>query len=61
MIQFDASQRIGTLGGMALIVLMQIDSSEVIKTIVLAGIGGISSYLCTVVLKHLIIYLRKKF
>lgn len=61
MMQFDTSSRISTFSGMALILLMQIESEEVLKTIVLAGIGGISSYLFTVGLKFLISHFRKKF
>ncbi len=59
--QFDVSQRISAASGMALIVLMQIESDEVVKTIVLAAIGGVSSYLFTLVVKFLIFYFRKKF
>lgn len=54
--QFDVSQRISAASGMALIVLMQIESDEVVKTIVLAAIGGVSSYLFTLVVKFLIFY-----
>lgn len=59
--QFDDSQRISAASGMALIVLMQIESDEVVKTIVLAAIGGVSSYLFTLGVKFLIFYFRKKF
>lgn len=59
--QFDVSQRISAASGMALIVLMQIESDEMVKTIVLAAIGGVSSYLFTLVVKFLIFYFRKKF
>ena len=59
--QFDVSQRISAASGMALIVLMQIESDEVVKTIVLAAIGGVSSYLFTFGVKFLIFYFRKKF
>lgn len=59
--QFDVSQRISAASGMALIVLMQIESDEVVKTIVLAAIGGVSSYLFTLGVKFLIFYFRKKF
>jgi hypothetical protein len=60
MIYFDSSQRIGAFSGVALIVLMQIESGEVLKTIVLAGLGGISSYLFTLAVKFLLIRFRKK-
>ena len=58
---FDSAQRISALFGMTLIVLLQIRSEEVYKTIVLAGIGGLSSYLVTLGVKFLISYAKKKF
>ncbi len=61
MMQFDTAQRISAASGMTLIVLLQIQRDEVIKTIILAGVGGMASYLFTLVLKFLMIYLRKKF
>ena len=61
MMYFDSSQRISAFSGMALIVMMQIESSEVIKTVVLAAVGGISSYLFTLGVKFLLIRFRKKF
>jgi hypothetical protein len=39
---------------------MQIESGEVLKTVVLAGLGGISSYLFTLAVKFLLIRFRKK-
>lgn len=61
MMYFDSSQRISAFSGMALIVMMQIESSELIKTAVLAAVGGISSYLFTLGVKFLLIRFRKKF
>lgn len=61
MMYFDSSQRISAFSGMALIVLLQIESAEVLKTIILAGLGGISSYLFTLAVKFLLIRFRKKF
>lgn len=58
--QFDTAQRISAATGMALIVLLQIQREEVIRTIVLAGLGGMASYLFTLILKLLILYLKKK-
>lgn len=58
---FDSAQRISAVFGMPLIVLIQIGSDEVYKTIVLAGIGGLSSYLVTMGVKYLITYVKKKF
>ena len=61
MMYFDTSQRISAFSGMALIVMMQIESCELIKTAVLAAVGGISSYLFTLGVKFLLIRFRKKF
>lgn len=61
MMYFDSSQRISAFSGMTLIVLLQIESGEILKTIVLAGLGGISSYLFTLAVKFLLIRFRKKF
>lgn len=58
---FDSAQRISAVFGMILIVMMQIRSDEVYQTIVLAGIGGLSSYLVTLGVKFLISYLKKRF
>lgn len=58
---FDSSQRISAFSGMALIVLLQIENAEVLKTIILAGLGGISSYLFTLAVKFLLIRFKKKF
>ena len=61
MMYFDSSQRISAFSGMALILVMQIESGEIIKTMVLAAIGGVSSYLFTLAFKFLLIRFRKKF
>lgn len=61
MMHFDSSQRISAFSGMALIVLLQIESSELLKTAVLAAVGGVSSYLFTLAVKFLLIRFRKKF
>ena len=58
--QFDTAQRISAASGMTLIVLLQIQREEVIRTIVLAGVGAMASYLFTLTLKFLILYLKKK-
>ena len=59
--QFDYAQRMSTLFGMSVIVLLQIRADEIIRTIVLAGIGGISSYVVTLGIRFLMAYLRKRF
>ena len=60
MIPFDAVHRNSATFGMLLIVLVQLRSEEIIKTVILAGIGGIASYLFTLGLKYLLDYLRKR-
>ena len=60
MMLFDSSQRVGAVGGMALVLLVQLESGEILKTVILAAIGGISSYLFTLAVKFLLIRLRKK-
>lgn len=57
---FDATQRFSTMFGMALILLVQIHSDELLKTVILAGIGGTASYLFTFGVKYLMDYIRKK-
>ncbi len=59
--KFDLSQRIIAASGMAFIVLMQNISDEVVKTIILAAIGGVSSYIFTLGVKFVIFYISKKF
>lgn len=58
---FDNAQRVSAFSGMALIVMIQLNNDEVLKTIILAGLGGISSYLFTLAVKFLLLRIRKKF
>lgn len=60
MIPFDATHRNSATFGMLLIVLVQLRNEEIIKTVILAGIGGIASYLFTLGLKYMLDYLRKR-
>ena len=60
MMLFDSSQRMGAVGGMALVLLVQLESGEILKTVILAAIGGTSSYLFTLAVKFLLIRFRKK-
>ena len=60
MMLFDTSQRVGAAGGMALVLLVQLESSEILKTVILAAVGGTSSYLVTLAVKFLLHRLRKK-
>ena len=59
--KFDLSQRIIAASGIAFIVLMQNISDEVFKAIILAAIGGVSSYIFTLGVKFVIFYISKKF
>lgn len=61
MMYFDNAQRVSAFSGMALIVMIQLNKEEVLKTIILAGLGGISSYLFTLAVKFLLLRIRKKF
>lgn len=61
MMYFDNAQRVSAFSGMALIVMIQLNNDEVLKTIILAGLGGISSYLFTLAVKFLLLRIRKKF
>jgi len=60
MIPLDSAQRYCTAVGMLLIVMIQLRSDEITKTVILAAIGGAASYLITLLIKYLIAYLRKK-
>ncbi len=61
MMYFDTSQRIGALGGMALVLIMQPGTGEILKTTILAAVGGVTSYLVTLLIKFLLIRIRRKF
>lgn len=61
MMYFDSSQRIGAFGGVALVLTMQPNTGEILKTAILAAIGGVTSYLVTLLIKFLLIRLRQKF
>jgi len=60
MIPFDTFQRNSATFGMVLIVLVQLQNEELIKTVILAGVGGTASYLFTLGLKYLLNYFRKR-
>ena len=57
---FDSSQHISAFCGMLLVLLVQIENEEIVKTILLAGVGGTSSYLFTIGVKFLIRCLKNK-
>jgi mannose/fructose/N-acetylgalactosamine-specific phosphotransferase system component IIC len=52
---------IGTIGGTVLTILVNIESHDVIKTIALAGIGAVVSFLVTIFLKWLAKHIKDVF
>lgn len=58
---FDNTTKAGTAGGTLLTIFGNISSQDIIKTIVLAGIGAVVSFSITVVLKSIIKRLKKYF
>lgn len=58
---FDWAQRISTVSGMILVLMLQIESSEIVKTVILAATGGVTSYVCTLLIKILLIRLGRRF
>lgn len=60
MIPLDTAHRNSAAFGMLLIVFVQLQNEEIIKTVILASIGGTASYLFTLGLKYLLDYLRKR-
>jgi hypothetical protein len=51
--------RTGTVGGTITILLANINSSDVIKTMVLAGIGAVVSFIFSLLLKELVKWWRR--
>ena len=58
---FDNTTKAGTAGGTLLTIFGNISSQDIIKTIVLAGIGAVVSFCITIVLKAIIKRLKKYF
>lgn len=56
----DYTHKLSAISGMTLILIVRFHQEEIIKTFLLAGIGGISSYLFTMGLKILIEYVKNK-
>lgn len=56
---FDNNTKAGTAGGTMLTILANINSGDLIKTAVLAGVGAIVSFGVTLLLKLLITRLKK--
>ncbi len=49
----------GTVGGTVLTVLVNMDSSDIFKTVVLAGVGAVVSFSVTLFLKWLVRKFKK--
>lgn len=59
-IQPEGSARMATAGGTILVMLLQLSSSELIRTSVLAAIGAIVSFVVSLALKWLVRHIRMK-
>ena len=58
---FDNTTKAGTAGGTLLTIFGNISSQDIVKTIVLAGIGAVVSFTITILLKTIIRRLKKYF
>jgi mannitol-specific phosphotransferase system IIBC component len=58
---FDNTTKAGTAGGTLLTIFGNISSQDIMKTIVLAGVGAVVSFCITVLLKSIIKRLKKYF
>jgi len=56
----DNPTKISTLCGMALTILVNIQREDLVRTIILASAGGISSFVATLTVKYLIRTLKAK-
>ncbi len=54
----DVYQRASALFGMGLVMLIHFEEHEILKTVLLAGLGGGSSYLVSQLVRNLISYIR---
>jgi len=57
----DNSTKVSTAFGTVLTLFVNVPSEDVVKTIVLASVGGISSFAATLMLKFLIRNIKNKF
>ena len=57
----DNSTKVSTAFGTVLTIFVNIHSEDLIKTIILAFVGGISSFVATLMVKFLIRHLKNKF
>lgn len=56
---FDNSTKAGTVGGTLLTILVNINSADLLKTVILAALGAVVSFGVTLLLKVLIKRFRK--
>jgi mannitol-specific phosphotransferase system IIBC component len=56
---FDNSTKAGTVGGTLLTILVNINSADLLKTVILASLGAVVSFSVTLLLKVLIERFRK--
>lgn len=56
---FDSNIKAGMIGGTLLTILANINSSDILKTGILAAVGAAVSFLVTVILKFLIKLFKK--
>ncbi len=57
----NADARAGTIGGTVLVLLLNIQVTDMLHTALLAGIGAVVSFSVSVLLKCLIRFFRKRF
>lgn len=56
---FDTSTKAGTAGGTLLTIFTNMSSTDVLKTVILAGLGAIVSFTVTILLKAVIKRMKK--
>ena len=56
---FDSTTKAGTAGGTLLTIFANINSSDILKTVILAAIGAVVSFTVTIFLKAIIKRLKK--
>lgn len=58
-IQFDSTTKAGTVGGTLLTIIANIRGEDLVKTVILATVGAVVSFVVTVLLKMLISFFRR--
>lgn len=57
----DNSTKLSTAFGTMLTIFVNIQTEDLIKTVLLAAVGGVSSFMATLLLKFLITNIKNKF